>query len=1088
MVNAIFIIAIGLGTAFLLGLLRESWRNTAYVLTLGALTTMAWIAIGWISSFAIAGQAAVEIFTAGAKPPFSINFHVGITEASLVLLVTLSSLLCALYMKNALFRLGRKSMSVLLVFTMALCGIILTRDVFNLFVFFELVVIATAGLILLSEKPSANKELSANKEPSANKESSTHKEKCALSAGFKYLIISQMVTILLLLGIILAYHASGTLNIDGMAELTSGNLSGTVKGVGSIAFFLMLIAILIEVKPFPANGWALDIYESAHPGFAALFSAAMAGGAAIFAVDKLLLIGGSQWFPLVTTLGLISFVAANILALTQTNDRRLLGYSSIGQVGLLLVVVGQKDILGDNYLFVAGGLLFSHAVAKAGLYWISGLVSQRGLKDWSVLREQPLLIFAFVTFIAMLSGLPPFPSFYAKWDLIATLAAEGRLWIIALILFATLLEAGYLFLWFGYVLKRQRDKAQDTTQIMALVSLKLIVILFTTSAAWALAYLWGELSIHANLLHALPLIFALSFLFLDGFSASIKNTLAIAGLVYYFVISYSTYDPLQLIFAAIFSLGGAVILLASFYNGGKRIGFYPATMLMFAGLNMLVVANDSFSFFAAWEILTIGSYFLILRGKKSEAHALSYIVFSLGGAFSILTGFALAAQGITPFTLESLSQVATPLAPWVFILLAVGFMTKTAAIGLHIWLPGAHAEAETDVSPMVSGILLKAGLFGMMMLLMNMGKQQLYGVELTYVLLWIGALSAFLGNLMAIFQEDAKRLLAYSSIGQMGYALFGLALMNQLGWLMAIMFVINHYIYKSMLFLSVGGIAKRTGTRKMYLMGGLITLMPLSFVAVLIGIIAVSGIPPLSGYGGRWIFYNAIMSSEYRMPMILIFISGPIAFLYLFRLIHTIFLGQLKDQHRQIKEAPFWILLPQMIYVALLMIFAVVPGLVMRQVDAFIGPIFSQMSSHTGTIVAATSGLNWEGMSITSHFGYWSPISIMVIVGVIFCTLFAWLLFVNRKAQKVKQFNIVFSAERPYRPETTHFAWNFYAPYRKALGFLVQPFVTQFWDTIIDILHNLANFVRRIYSGNGQTYAIQLLAFVIVVYFFKMEF
>ncbi len=83
---------------------------------------------------------------------------------------------------------------------------------------------------------------------------------------------------------------------------------------------------------------------------------------------------------------------------------------------------------------------------------------------------------------------------------------------------------------------------------------------------------------------------------------------------------------------------------------------------------------------------------------------------------------------------------------------------------------------------------------------MTMGKQQLYGIELTHALLWIGALSALLGNLMAIFEEDAKRLLAYSSIGQMGYAVFGLALMNHLGWLMALMFVINHYIYKSMLF------------------------------------------------------------------------------------------------------------------------------------------------------------------------------------------------------------------------------------------------------------------------------------------------
>jgi NADH:ubiquinone oxidoreductase subunit 5 (subunit L)/multisubunit Na+/H+ antiporter MnhA subunit len=328
---------------------------------------------------------------------------------------------------------------------------------------------------------------------------------------------------------------------------------------------------------------------------------------------------------------------------------------------------------------------------------------------------------------------------------------------------------------------------------------------------------------------------------------------------------------------------------------------------------------------------------------------------------------------------------------------------------------------------------------------------------------------------MAVFQEDAKRLLAYSSIGQMGYALFGLALMNHLGWLLALMFVINHYIYKSMLFLSVGGVAKRTGTRDMYRMGGLITLMPLSFIAVLIGIIAMSGVPPLSGFGGRWIMYNALMTMDHRLPMVIIFLSGPIAFLYLFRLIHTIFLGQLKDEHRKVREAPFWIVLPQMIFVLFLMGFALLPGMALSKVDGFMSRYFPD------------GALTWDsGLTITSQFGYWSPVSIMIVIGVIFATLFAWLLFVNRKAQKVKQFNIVFAAERPYRPETTHFAWNFFAPYRKALGFLTQPLVTKFWTTLTDLLHNGADVSRRMYTGNGQTYAIHFLAFVVIAYLLRM--
>ena len=1038
MVSPIYLIAVALGGAFLLGLLRNRWRIPSYLITLAVLAITSALAGSWTWALSTGEASAVEILTAGTPPPYAINLHFGLAEAVLILLINLTGLMSAVYLKDTMLKRGRRAMAVLLIFCMALSGIVMTRDLFNLFVFFELMVISTGGLVLLS------------------------RDDRALGAGFKFLVASQVISILMLIGVIFAYHASGSLNIDDMAA----NPQLLLKG-GALVFFLLFIAVIAELKVFPANGWALDIYESAHPAFAALVSAA-AGSATLFVVDKLLLIGGASWMAVASTIGIVSFVGANLFALVQKSDRRLLGYSSVAQIGLILTVVGQKDILGDNYLFVAGGVLLAHAVGKAGLFWISGLVAGRELTAWSALRGNPLMVFAFASFLALLIGLPPFPGFYAKWELVHAIAGEGRLLLLSLLLFGALVEAGYLYRWFGYAIKR--DKPSES---LAPSLVKRLVIGIAVLAGWALAYAWGELSVHNNLLLAVPFLFALLFFVLEWLPARLKNSVAIAGLVAWFVLNAPDYDPLQLIFGAIILVGGAVILLASYHSGGKRIGFYPSAMLMYAGMAMLIVAEDAFNFFAAWEALTIGSYFLILRGKQSEQHALSYLVFSLGGAFLILAGFALAAQGQSAMLLNGLANLAEPIAPWVFALLALGFMTKTAAIGLHIWLPGAHAEAETDVSPMVSGILLKAGLFGLFVLLINMGKQHLYGVDLTHVMMWIGALSALIGNLMAAFQEDAKRLLAYSSIGQMGYALFGLAMMNQLGWLMALMFVINHYIYKSMLFLSVGGVAKRTGTRSMYQMGGLITLMPLSFIAVLIGIIAVSGVPPLSGFGGRWIFYNAIMTAEYRLPMILIFISGPIAFLYLFRLIHTIFLGQLKDEHRKIKEAPFWLVLPQMIYVLCLLAFAVVPGLALRHVDAYIGQFLGN------------GALNWEGLTITSEFGYWSPISIMVIVGVIFMLVFAVLLFVNRKAQQVKQFNIVFSAERPYRPETTHFAWNFYAPYRKALGFLEWPLFERFWGAVVDLLHAAADIARRFYTGNGQVYAIQLLAFVVVVYLAK---
>ncbi len=1037
MVSALFLIVVGLGGAFALGLLREDQVRPAYLVTLAALAFMALVALAWTVALATGAATPVDILTAGTPPPFAINLRIGLAEAALLSVITVTGFLSALAMRDALTQRGQRAMAVLLVLVMALSGLVMTRDVFNLFVFVELIVIASAGLVLLSA------------------------DERATAAGFKYLIVAQVISVLLLIGIIFTYHANGSLNIDDIAAEPMA-FSGA-----SLAIFLVLIALMLELKPFPANGWALDIYESAHPGFSALFSAA-SGTAALFAADKLFTAAGPAWLPLATGVGLVTFLAANVLALSQQHDRRLLGYSSVGQIGLVLAVIGQRDILGDSYLFVAGGILVTHAVAKAGLFWLSSVVDRRTLADWAALRRMPVLIFAFVTFIAMLVGLPPFPGFYAKWSLAHALVASDRLPILALILLGALIEAGYMFRWFGYVLKRE---SEATLQCGRPKGAPIFVALV---AGWGLGFVWGAESGNLNLLTAVPVLFALAFLPLDVLPARVKNVIAIAGLVGWFVLRAPGYDPVHLLFAIIMLVGGAVIFLASFVEDGRRIGFYPSAMLMYAGLALLIEAQTSFAFFAAWEILTVGSYFLILRGKFSEPHALSYILFSLGGAFALLAGFALAAGGAQPFALDGLRAVPVAVAPLVFVLLALGFMTKTASIGLHIWLPGAHAEAETDVSPMVSGILLKAGLFGLWLLLTHMGRQTLYGFDLTQALVWIGALSAFIGAVLAVFQEDAKRLLAYSSISQVGYAVFGLGLMTHLGWLLALMFVINHYVYKSMLFLAVGGVYKRTHTKLMYQMGGLITLMPFTFVSVLVGIIAMSGVPPLSGFGGRWIFYNAILDGGQKLPLVLIFMAGPVGFLYLFRLIHAIFLGQLKDEHRKLKEAPVWLLVPQMMFVGFLIAFAILPGMVLRRVDSYLDTVF-----HDQPLV-------WTGRIITSAYGYWNPVVIMIVIAVIFISVLAILVGMNHRAQGVKQFNIVFAAERPYKPQTTHFAWNFFAPYRKAMGLIEAPVATTFWNGVTNSLAGTAEFGRRLYTGNGQTYAVQVLFFVIAVYLIAM--
>jgi formate hydrogenlyase subunit 3/multisubunit Na+/H+ antiporter MnhD subunit len=397
-------------------------------------------------------------------------------------------------------------------------------------------------------------------------------------------------------------------------------------------------------------------------------------------------------------------------------------------------------------------------------------------------------------------------------------------------------------------------------------------------------------------------------------------------------------------------------------------------------------------------------------------------------------------------------------------------MTKTASLGLHIWLPGAHAEAESDVSPMVSAILLKAGVFGLMILMIAMGHSP-EASNIGYVLGWLGAITALIGNLAAAFQEDAKRLLAYSSISQLGYILFALAMMSHLGWMTAMVYSINHFLYKSILFLTVGAVVLKVGTHYMYKMGGLIKNMPLAFVAVLIGIIALSGVPPLSGFAGKWLFYNAVLDAKWYFQGAIVFFSGIIAFLYLFKLIYSIFLGQLKDNLRHVTDISIWFAIPIYVLIIGIMIFSAKPEWVLQPLGDMIAQWYPD------------NALAWDGGLAKGPYGYWNGTGVMITIGIMFLTLLGWLASVSRKAVKVGQFNIVYSAEAPQRPETSHVSYNIYAGYNKALGWLVAPKITEFWDTMTDWVHSAAHFGRQLYSGNAQVYVTYVVVYILTVYF-----
>ena len=1036
MVNPIYLIVIALGAAFLLGLFRQAAPSVRSGLTLLALAAMTAVSALWAHGILSGSTEGFQVFTAGFQPPLSINLYMGKAEAVLVLLVNLTAFLSMLFLAREVRATSVYMLMLLLVFVTGLNGVLMTRDLFNLFVFIEIVSIASAGLIALRG------------------------DLKQLSAGFKFVIAGALASGFMLIGIIFVYYTTGSLNLDVIAS----GMSPALASSGFVGIFLVFMGMIIELKPFPVNGWGLDVYEASLPPVAALVAAGTAS-VMFFAFTKVMAITAGYLTGAAVVIGGATFVGMNILALKQEKAQRLLGYSSISQMGLLVMAYGLLRQAGAaNAEFILFGLLITHALAKAALFWIAGIVGKENIKEWSIIRKNPAALIAMIIAVFGLTAFPPFPSFFAKWELVMALAAKGGFGFITVILVGSFLEAVYLFRWLGYALKLDYniEESFNTSVVSALPSL-----LFGLTLV-GLGYLMGT----AYGLSLIPLAAVFAFLILDKLDSRIKNTFALIVIGVFGYLNYPHYigDLFKTIFAGVFIGGAFLTTLSGYYYKGRRAGFHASTMSMFFGLFMLLSAETMLQFFYGWEFMAIGSYFLLIRGKKSMPHGYSYLMFSIGGSFAMLMGFAMAYLSSGSAGMDALTHI-TVYPAVAYSLMLIGFMTKTATMGFHTWLPGAHGEAVADIHFMASAILLKAGVLGMIYVLLGMDLSMSYSRWILLTMGWLGILSSLIGNINAAFQESAKRLLAWSSIGQLGYIVFGLSTMSHMGWLIALSLSITHFLYKGILFLIIGGISLKVGTPMMYKMGGLIRRMPFSFLAVLIAIITLSGIPPLVGFTAKWILYNVTVGNGLYFQGVIASFAGLVAFLYLFRLIFAIFLGQLKDEHRKVGEINIWFLIPVYLLISYIIVVSFLPG-------TLLGPIGDKLMAFF-----PKDPIIWEGFLAKSELGYFNGTMIMNVFMTLFVLNFLILFIMNKKrAQKVEQFNIVYAAERPARPETTHFAYNFFAPYRRAVGVLEYPFVTKFWSGLSDILHSAGGFFRRVYTGNGQTYLLQMVVFVVIAY------
>src|ERR671910_221516 len=389
-----------------------------------------------------------------------------------------------------------------------------------------------------------------------------------------------------------------------------------------------------------------------------------------------------------------------------------------------------------------------------------------------------------------------------------------------------------------------------------------------------------------------------------------------------------------------------------------QVGLYFALYLAFSmGMLGTVLATNLIEFFVFFELMLVPSFFLIAfygYGARRRI-ALMFFFWTHVGAVVLLLGLLAMGFFAGGFDYDTVkSNVNKIPANWMSIIifsLVVGLGVKLAAFLLHIWLPYAHAEAPTPVSALLSPAMIGIGAYGLLRLWMELltgtGSYEQYSL---YIGMW-GLATMIYGGAMALMQDDIKKVLAYSSISQMGYILFGIGSESILGISGGALVYVTHGLGKAILFMMAGSIILQTGTRSMSKLGGLAGNMPYTAVISMIGALTIIGVPPTSGFMSEWILFGGVLQTA-------VFESDPMkAILFGFGILTTIlssayilwmykriFFGKIPERLVNVKDSSTYITATMAALAGLTLLLGVYPDPILNPITNYVESVFPENS------------------------------------------------------------------------------------------------------------------------------------------------
>ncbi len=411
--------------------------------------------------------------------------------------------------------------------------------------------------------------------------------------------------------------------------------------------------------------------------------------------------------------------------------------------------------------------------------------------------------------------------------------------------------------------------------------------------------------------------------------------------------------------------------LESYINA--KSGLYFALYLVFAmGMLGTVLATNLIEFYIFFEVMLIPGFFLVALwgdGPRRKI-GLMFLFWTHAGAVVLLLGFLMIGLTIGSFDFAAIDESVLPsdIALLSGVAITIGLGVKLAVFMFHIWLPYVHGSAPTPISALLSPAMIGIGAYGVFRLIV-----ELLPATFAELSIWLhvwGLVTMIYGGAMALMQDDLKRLLAYSSISQMGYLLFGIGSASVLGLSGAEMMYVTHALGKGILFMTAGIIIVRVGTRSISKLGGLAGKMPITAVCAVIGALTIMGVPPTSGFMGEWIlFYGALETAIEEDSMLrsvtfgLGLVATALTMSYMLWMLKRVFFGKMPEHLSNVKEGSWYMTVPMMILAGFTIVLGVYPDIFLETIVPYMETLFiSPVASTVSVIDADVLGVGGGGV------------------------------------------------------------------------------------------------------------------------------